>query len=128
MELWLWIVNGVMWLIAVGLIGAGIWKIFECIAKSSAAERNITVKWLTQQRDEILAECRGMDKQLAGWRAERFKDVVEVLSELVEQGGEESDLGRISEIRATKDMALAAAFFAMASVVVGISAVLIVVF
>ncbi len=131
MPCWLWAVNGVLWFFAVGLTGMGIWKLlFKSRKLSNKAELNAFVGW-----NEI-SKIYALDKKSEFGAGEPFQiyldqqinQIDQDLKNLYEAGGEPGARGDIDMIRATKENAKAAAFFALSSIFVGASAVLITVF
>jgi len=150
MELWLWVVNGVLWLAATGLTGMGIRKLLSGIhlldvaklafARSeaerihdSASELLKDVQNDLQAANEVTRRSLEFDTKLREMKEQvrKVQELEEASTELLNKVnalGEAKFPLKGAEIVATKDIALAAAFFAMASVLVGVSAVLIVVF
>jgi uncharacterized protein (DUF342 family) len=180
MELWLWVVNGVMWIVAAGLIGVGIRKLLigvrwirlasvelmkyhmsesiqDYVRMEKAAEE---LKQRIQKQKQRLLELKTKAAAVKTKAlAEKFERRIRTLEKGVEQDerqaikvAESAKEDRIESVTlkrqieesgdillseaaaqivktfATGETALAAAFFAMASVLVGGSAVLIALF
>jgi len=158
MELWLWMINGIMWLIAATLIGFGSWKLSVGLRWLRRAEQYTKGDWF----DKAISDFLDIKSSLLDV-ANRFLDIEEELLEKeLDMKDIEQDMksikqeknkvyesldrvddslknidedreffrnwGNIREITGSRDIALAAAFFAGASVVVGISGVLIALF
>ncbi|HEY54698.1 MAG TPA: hypothetical protein G4N91_00225 [Dehalococcoidia bacterium] len=128
---WLWVVCGLLWLIALGFTGWGIWKIFVKSRRLLAkAELNDLVSVVEESKIfalEMRSKLKDGDPLLLFIDTE-LQLIDRNLNALYEQGGEKGARGTIYGIRATKEIAQAAAFFALASFSVGISAALIAIF
>jgi len=151
MELWLWVINGIIWLIAGTLVGIGSRKLL------------VGLRWLRQAENYLKGE--GFDKVESGFldlksrtldiankildleikmlkerlntnditqqREEAFKSIDRIDDELEKVNETRKffrDWGNIREVTGSREIALAAALFAGASVIVGISGVLIALF
>lgn len=137
MQIWLWVISGVMWFVSTGLTGIGIWKLFNSFNILRQAELNFIVSQLEGARvrlADVPRKFRAKPEELT--EVNDFLRVVDNLERnldkqlkmVYELGGEAGATGKLEEISATKSIALAAAFFAMAGIVVGGSALLIAVF
>jgi hypothetical protein len=136
MQLWLWVVSGVLWLVVIGLIGIGIRKLLKALKLLHLAGLNMFVQELEKIKYQELQKIKDNVLKLKGKLSVKKQKELQKLSELsdslllkaYEAGGEKGASGHIEEIWATRDIALAAAYFAMSSVVAGVSAVIIAVF
>jgi len=122
-----------MWLVALGFIGAGILNICRGARLLHQAGLNIQVHKLRQIIEEELPKRRA---SVTTSNQELLKEVEEGelriigqlwgrLKYLYEQGGQPGEVGNMEQVLATGKIAWAAAFFAIASIVVGISAILV---
>jgi hypothetical protein len=131
MPSWLWAVNGVLWFFALGLTATGIYKLlFKSRKLSDKAELNAFVGWNEISKIYALDKKRefGPDEPIQIFLDQQIKQIDQELKKLYKAGGEPGARGDIDMIRATKENIKAAAFFALSSILVGASAVLIAVF
>jgi len=131
MPCWLWAVNGVLWFFAVGLTGTGIWKLlFKSRKLANKAELNAFVGWNEVSKIYALDMKRkfGPEELIQVFLDKQINQIDQELKKLYKAGGEPGARGDIDMIRATKENVKAAAFFALSSILVGASAVLIAVF
>ena len=67
MDLWLWIVNGVLWLVAAGLISKGIRKLFSGLELMRLASVELTkyvISESTEAADEIERWAEGKTQEI----------------------------------------------------------------
>lgn len=136
MELWLWVVNGVLWLVAVGFIGIGIWRIIGAFKSLGLVELDRNISSWEKVQERCVRMLPRMKK--GGQPAKKIERILDNASAMA--GKLELDRirmmakhpgsvgGEVGEILATRNIALSAALFALAGFLVGTSAVLIVVF
>jgi len=136
MQPWLWWVNGAMWLVAIGFIGIGIWRLIGAFKSLGLVELDREIStWekILEHYGRILPRMKKGGQpaktsaellDYAGMRIEQLKlDRLRKTVKHPERAG-----GEVGETRAIRDIALSAAFFAIAGVFVGGSAVLIALF
>lgn len=152
MELWLWVINGIMWLIAAILVGIGSRKLLKGLRWLRRAEKLLIGDWFDKSVNDFLdmksrlldmvKELQDVEKELPEEEQDLKQGTKQKRNELWESLDKVDDnlkkidedrefwrnWGNVREITGSKDIALAAALFAGASVVVGISGVLIALF
>lgn len=151
MEPWLWVINGIMWFIAATLVGIGSRKLSKGLRWLRQAEGYLKGDWLDKAESDFLdVESsvldiadkvldlkeelleKGLDTkdvdQTMNTVHKSMDSVHDSLKKIDEDRKFWRNWGNVREITGSKDIALAAALFAGASVVVGISGVLIALF
>ena len=119
-----------MWLAAACLTGMGIWKLRNSLKLLHLAGLNMFVsefETIGARLGELKSELSAAGQELREVE-ELVRQVDDNLGRVYKEGGEKGATGNIEQIWATRDIALAATFFAMAGVVMSVSAVLIAAF
>ena len=134
MEPWLWGVSGFLWLISLALIGTAIQKLLGGRRLLRFAELDVFVSTLKMVIHDlsIMKTEAPLSTQVLTSVEKLLAKAEQGLQHIYELGGEkavlDTSIAKIKELRAASQLALAAAFFAAASVALGISAVLIAIF
>ncbi len=151
MELWLWAINGIMWLVAASLIGIGSRRLSIGLRWLRRAAKYLKGDWLDKAESDFLdiksdvlditnkfldIEEELLEKKLDIEDIKRERNELHKTLDMVDESLKRVDedrefwrnWGNVREISGSKDIVLAAALFAGASVVVGISGVLIALF
>ena len=132
------ITNGFLWVVAFIMMGIGLWKLRIGCRKLDVTEFTMKMKYIGQSKHMLLMQRKSFLAEDVSNTSEKVNAVrklngmIEKLSEsyegLANMGGQREGRGDIESVRATREITIAAASFALASIVIGVSALLITIF
>ena len=121
----------VLWVLAFTLVSVGVWRLWIGLKKLDVAKFTKEIDILEQMRAKTIRHKKNIVKEKSNTSEEMVRGLDETIKNIdgkiemyKNKGAESEGRGEIENIKATKQIALGAALFSLASILIGVSALI----
>ena len=126
------IISGATWVVAIILVCFGLFKLRKGYIKLGTTELTMMINHLRARKDVLIGEKKKLSRgEFSKYSKEARKKLDKIIEGVdkkietyIEKGGKKEGRGDVENVRATREITLAAASFALASIFVSIGALL----